>query len=177
MSSRYFPEIAEWHIPRGAFSDSLREMSRDGFYGNESIVLWLGHRNNHAARVTHLVAPRGPGVIKRPDLLRIDTSLFNEITDAALRLGVTLIGHIHTHGPGYATDLSPTDQEYGLSVPYYLSIVVPGYGLIKRTGITDCGIHVFDPGSGFRRLLPAELKQRIHMQRFRRSPLIVVGGK
>ncbi|MCL4552495.1 MAG: hypothetical protein M1305_02920, partial [Candidatus Marsarchaeota archaeon] len=137
------------------------------------MVLWLGHRNKHVAQVTHIVALRGPGLSKRPDLLRIDTSLFNEITDAALKLGVTLIGHIHTHGPGYATDLSPTDQDYGLSVPYYLSIVAPGYGLIKRASITDCGIHVFDPGSGFRRLLPAEVKRRIHMQRFRRSPLIV----
>ncbi|MER3406785.1 MAG: hypothetical protein C4289_17785, partial [Chloroflexota bacterium] len=81
------------------------------------------------AEITHVVGLRGPGVIKRPDFLRIEPWLLNDVTDLAIDLGVVLVGQVHTHGPGYGTDLSMTDRTYGIAVPFYISVVAPDYGL------------------------------------------------
>ena len=50
----FFPKINRWIIPEAAVAGSFREMALDGMQCNEGIVLWLGHRNNGQAEVTHL---------------------------------------------------------------------------------------------------------------------------
>ena len=88
----FFPRVENWQIPESAIIDSFSEMSLDGEVGNEGITLWLGHRRNGQAEITHLVCLRGQGVIKRPDLLIIESWLLNDVTDVAIELGVALVG-------------------------------------------------------------------------------------
>ena len=163
MSSTYFPRIATWVLPDHTLQASLEEMARDGQAGNEGIALWLGRQTDADAEVTLVVGLRGLGVIKRPDQLRIASWLLNEVTDLALERGVSLLGQIHSHEEGYGTDLSPTDRTYGIAVPYFLSVVAPGFGLHAETRLADCGVHIFEPRLGYRRLPPAEVAQRIHV--------------
>lgn len=172
----FFPTVESWRIPESAMVDSLHEMARDGAAGNEGIALWLGRRHSKKAEVTHLVALRGPGVLKQPDLLIVESWLLNDVADVTIELGVTLVGQIHSHGDGYSTDLSFTDRRYGIAVPYYLSLVAPDYAMKEGTGIADCGVHVFEPGVGYRCLLPVEIAQRIHIVSGPRLPMITVGG-
>ena len=174
MSQNYFPKVEQWCIPKVAISKSLRELARDGVCGNEGIVLWLGRRNNGVAQITHIVTLQGTGVTKQPNFLKIETALFDEVSDKALRLNVTLIGHIHSHGPYCGIDLSSTDEKLGIAVPYFLSVVVPSYGLLKNTQIGDCGIHVFDPRCGFQRLSLSEVNRCIHIQQFHQCPQIIL---
>lgn len=175
MTTTFFPPVQVWRLPEGALQDSLHEMARDGVHGNEGAVLWLGQRVQGQADITHLVGLRGPGVIKRPDLLMIEPWLLNEVTDLALCLNVCLIGQIHTHGVGYDTDLSWTDRTQGISVPYYLSVVAPDYGLRGSTHITDCGVHVFEPEFGYRRLSVNEVVQRVQVMPGPSPTLMLVG--
>jgi hypothetical protein len=157
----FFPRIERWRIPERAFVDSLREMARDGSHGNEGIAFWLGQRRDGEATVTHLVALRGRGIVKQPDLLVVEPWLFNEVTDVTIELGIALVGQIHSHGSWHGVDLSVTDRTRGIAVPYYLSVVAPHYAMDPRTRLEDCGVHMYEPASGYRRLATIEVQQRL----------------
>lgn len=175
MNKKYFPTVDQWNLPETALRESMIEMARDGACGNEGVVLWLGRRSNGQAHVTHIVALRGPNVIKRPAQLILKEPIFAAVTDAAIDLGVSLIGQIHSHGPGYGVDLSPTDRMYGVSVPYYLSLVAPDYAMRLNTSLLECGVHVFQSGLGFRQLMPAETRVCVRLTTEPLPPMIVVG--
>lgn len=174
-NKKYFPTVTRWSLSEAVLQASMAEMARDGADGNEGVAMWLGRRSEGCAHVTHVVALRGHGVIKRPAQLVIQESVFAAITDAAIDLGVSLIGQIHSHGPGYGVDLSPTDRMYGVAVPYYLSLVAPDYAMRPMTPLTACGVHVLQPGQGFQRLTLPEIKTRFELTRESNPPLIVIG--
>lgn len=163
MTQRYFPNLGAWCMSPSVLELSVQEMALDGRTGREGIVLWLGHRRPGAAEITTLVALRGSGVIKLPYVLRIEPDLMTLVTDLAIRLGLTLVGQIHSHGPGYGTDLSPTDRRYGFAVPGFLSVVAPDFCLRSNTTFSDCGVHVFEAGIGYRRLPLQEVQVRIEI--------------
>lgn len=173
---KYFPQVDVWEVPTDAFRTSMEEMRRDGIDGNEGVALWLGRREGGAARVTHVVALRGPGVTRRPDLLRIESWLLNDVTDVAIELGVSLVGQIHSHGPFGTTDLSPTDVIYGVTVPYYLSVVAPDFAASPRTRIDDCGVHIYEPRTGYRRLSFAEVHRRVRLAAGVPAALLIIGN-
>jgi hypothetical protein len=115
-------------------------------------------------------------VIRKPNQLRISDGLINDVTDLAIGHSVSLVGQIHSHGTGYGINLSPTDRKYGISVPYYLSLVAPHYGTRPRTPIGKCGIHVFEPGgTGFRRLPADEASSRLEVISGPETPVLLVG--
>jgi hypothetical protein len=171
----FFTPIATWRLPESALAASCREMARDGVAGNEGVALWLGRRGDGQAEITHVVALRGPGVLKRPDQLVIRPHLLNEVTDLAIELDVMLVGQIHSHGELYGTDLSYADHTFGIKVPYFLSLVAPDFALRPHTRLEDCGIHVFEPGSGFRRLHTVEAADRIRLMPSSPVPVLTVG--
>jgi hypothetical protein len=175
MKSTRFPAVKEWCFSDTVLPDSIGEMAEDGFSGNEGVVLWLGHRHRGKAEVTHLVALQGSGVTKLPDFLHIDASLLNDVTDIAIDLGVCLIGQIHSHGQLHGTSLSFTDITCGIAVPFYLSVVAPDYALRPATAWKDCGVHVFESVTGYRRFSPAEIGRRIHVVSGNRPPMLRVG--
>jgi len=159
----HFPHVREWHLAPSILPTSLAELALDGEKGNEGIMLWLGRRLGNVATVTHLVALRGGGIIKRPQLLRLSDHLINDITDLAIELNVALLGHIHGH-PENFVDLSYTDRTYGFAVPGFLSVVAPYYGMRQDVTLNECGVHVYESGSGYRRLARAEVNQRLVFQ-------------
>jgi proteasome lid subunit RPN8/RPN11 len=171
----FFTPISTWSIPETALVQSLQEMARDGLLGNEGVALWLGHRANGQADVRHLVTLRGSCVLKRPDQLVIRPQIVNEVTDLAIELGLVLIGQIHSHGGRYGTDLSYADRNFGIKVPYYLSLVAPDYALRPQTRLDECGVHVFEPDRGFRRLTPNEVAGRLVIVCGAPLPLSTVG--
>lgn len=175
MILKHFPPILIWRIPRSVLPDSFAEMKKDGLRGKEGIVLWLGHKINGQAEVTHLVSLRGKGITRSSANLRIDSSVVNDVTDLAIELGVILVGQIHSHGHGFGTNLSYSDRSYGVSVPGYLSVVAPDYALRPSTRWSHSGIFVYEKGAGYRRLSTSEVKQRIQFVAMVRPPLLVVG--
>lgn len=175
MKSKYFPPVRFWRISKQAFADSLRELARDGTDGNEGIILWLGKRDYGMAEISHLVALRGPGVVKRPYSLQISPELLNQVTDLTLKFGVSMIGQMHSHGPGSGVGLSSTDRDLGISVPHYLSVVAPYFGRRPATRVSDCGVHVFEPRIGYRRLSRWETWWRIRVVQSPSLPVLIVG--
>jgi len=169
-----FSPIETWTLPVSAFEAAFREMSLDGFHGNEGVTLWLGTRRDGRAEITHSVILRGAGVIKRPDYLNIEPDLLNDVADLAIDLKASLVAQIHSHGPGYGTDLSYTDRTLGIKVPFYLSIVAPDYAMNGDTSITDCGVHIYESDSGFRRLSGPEIESRINLVGDRITPVLAV---
>lgn len=170
-----FSPIKTWEIPESAFLSSINEMATDGREGNEGIALWLGKRQRGIAKITSVVALRGDGIIKEPDRIVIQSGLLNDVADLAIELNLSLIGQMHSHGPGYSVNLSPTDRAYGIAVPYYLSIVCPDYALRQNTRITECGVHVFESKEGFRSISQTETEQRIKITGNVETKLLVVG--
>lgn len=171
----FFTPIENWIIPEFTLTESIREMAQDGKKRHEGIVLWLGKRAEGKAKISHLVLLRGKGIIKESNFLRIESWLLNEVTDITINLGVAIIGQIHSHGTKYGTNLSFSDRKYGIAVPYYLSIVAPSFAMRKGTHIADCGIHVFEPDIGYRRLSITEIKKRIVIIPNGKLPVLTVG--
>jgi len=101
--------------------------------------------------------------------------VFNDVADVTIALGLVLIGQIHSHGPGWPLDLSPTDRTYGPAFPWYLSVVAPNYGLRSGIQIQECGVHVFETGSGYRRLALEEIRDRIHVLPDRSVDTVTIG--
>ncbi len=161
--SKFFSEPEQWRIGRHIFAESLAEMARDGALGNEGVAMWLGQYDGPTAIVSHVGILRGRHVRKAPDCLMIDSELINDLTDLAIDNGVRLIGQIHSHGPKYGTNLSETDRRYGLAVPGMLSLVAPDYAMRRNTALAECGVHLFQPGVGWRRLPADEMKSRLSL--------------
>ncbi len=176
MSERYFPRVDRWRLAADVLDVSLADMARDGARGNEGVALWLGNRKSGRASVSHVVLLRGPGVRKGPELMVIESWLLNDVTDFAIDAGVCLIGQIHSHGIGYSTSLSETDRKYGVAVPHYLSIVAPDFAQRPSTTIMDCGVHVFETGTGYRRLGTAEVEKRVRIDTSQLAEVITVGA-
>lgn len=157
----YFTVVNKWILPAQAFMHSMAEMAIDGKEGNEGVALWLGTHAGDVASISHVVVLRGPGVTRRPQLLVMDDSVLNAITDVCIQMKLVLVGQIHSHGPQGWVELSRTDKTEGIRSPFYLSAVAPYYA--QREGIrpTDCGFHVCDINSQFHRLGPADVETRI----------------
>jgi len=161
MSPNFFPAVETWRLPRAAFAASLREMALDGKNGNEGIVLWLGKRDGAIVTITRVVCLRGDDVVREPAHLSVGADTLNEVGDLAIEHGVTFIGQIHSHGRHFGVDLSLTDRRYGVAVPHFLSVVAPDYALRPDTTLSECGVHVFEAGAGYRRLDTAESARRL----------------
>jgi hypothetical protein len=171
----YFAHVEKWRIPESVVPDSLAEMAIDGRRRNEGIVLFLGRDHDDFTEVTHLVKLRGPHIKKYPNLINIEAPLLNEVADLASSHGVRLIGQVHTHGRGYSLDLSPTDREYGIQAPFYLSLVAPDYAL-SPSALKHWGLHVFVEDTGYVRLNPAEIDRRIEVVPGPQLPFLTAGG-
>lgn len=174
MNTVFFPHVDTWRLPDDAFQASLEELRRDGRDGNEGVALWLGQRADGSAEISHVVLLRGPGVIKCPDILRIESWLLNDVTDLAIELGTVLVGQIHSHGRNW-TDLSITDRADGIAVPQYLSVVAPYYGMRAGTRLADCGVHIFEPETGWRCLPSQEASARVRVVATHAVPVLSVG--
>ena len=157
--------ITKWIIPKKAFQSSFAELARDGKNGTEGIALWLGTCDMSIAIVTHVGLLRGKGIIRRPNLLQIDAAVFNVVTDVAVKLGIYLIGQIHSHGPGVGTFLSRPDRTMGVLSPGYLSSVCPDYGLRRHMSPNDCGFYFYNAAKGFVQLSVNAIKEKIELSR------------
>lgn len=175
MNNPYFSETRLWRIPQAAIEDSLDEMGRDGVNGHEGIVLWLGKDSAEIAEVTHLVRLRGPLVEKRKAFINIHPALFNDVADVAIEYGVRLVGQVHSHGPGYGVDLSPTDRIHGIQVPSYLSLVAPDYAR-TRVSIHDWGVHVYTRDAGYVRLSDDAARRCLQITDGLHPPMLTVGA-
>lgn len=149
-----FPKVSKWLVPERLLDESLTEMRLDGQNGDEGICLWLGARNKQdsTATISHLVRLRGSGVRKSPANIQIEPQVMREVHHVAQDLGLILVGQIHSHGRYYGIDLSDVDIKYGVSVPYYLSVVAPDYAMTSNTRWEDCGTHIYFPGTGYARV-------------------------
>ena len=174
MSNLYEP-VDIWRMPDRLLRDSIAEMAPDGLRGCEGIVLWLGAIAERAANITHMVGLAGAGIEKRPDYLRIHPDLFNAVAAFAERMDLVLIGQIHSH-PGTLVDLSLTDVRFGVTTPHYLSVVAPHYAQDPGSEWRECGVHVYEPRRGFRRMQEAELRARIAVMAETAAPLTRLGA-
>lgn len=165
----------QWRLPRNVLSDSLRLMRPDGILGREGIVFWLGQNNAGVATIRSLVLMSGSGIQKFPLYMEISPDAMNALSNLAESRDSYLVGQIHSH-PGTFVDLSEADIRYGVSVPYYLSVVAPHYGMDTRTSWAECGIHVFAPGAGFHRLTEPDVARAIHIEDARVAEVIEIGG-
>lgn len=171
--SLYEP-ITSWRVPRQTLPISLKEMAPDGKKGCEGIVLWLGRVERGVATVERLVGLRGPLVKKLPLQIHINALLFNKLCDVTFELDLTLVGQIHSH-PGTYTDLSIPDKRYGVTAPHYLSVVAPHYAQKPHTSFSDCGVHVYEPKIGFRRLAPKDAAYLIQVTANELPPILLIG--
>ncbi len=149
-----------WLLAEGLFDATLEELAIDGRSNREGIAFFLGRHHGTQAHLTHLLKLRGIKLNKTPDHLRVDPDLMNEVTDLAIAEDVSLLGQIHSHGPGHGIDLSYPDHFHGIRVQGFLSLVAPDFALRPHTGLLDCGVHVFEASKGYRRMLDQEIKRR-----------------
>jgi hypothetical protein len=157
----FFPKVNRWRLPASVLEQSIAEMAIDGRDGNEGTCFWLGKRAKGEAAVSHLVFLRGEGVHKSPLNVQVSAELMREVHERAEALDLMLVGQIHSHSGLCGVDMSASDHAYGVSVPYFLSIICPDYAQGPATTLLDCGLHVYLPERGYVRLLPREVKRKM----------------
>jgi proteasome lid subunit RPN8/RPN11 len=158
-----------WFVPEDLMANSLQMMRPHGALGNEGLALWFGTGMGARAEVQHIVEVRGAGFRTSPLFLSLSMRAMASLTDLADRLGAYLIGQIHSH-PGTLLNLSELDEEYGIRVPDYLSVVCPYYAQ-RDSRFEECGIHVFE-GRSYRRMNPAEVDHRITVTTSRANKIL-----
>lgn len=168
-----------WSIPRVLWQQTFRELAQDGVRGCEGICLWLAPLSETPAidgaalQFTRGAILRGPLVRRHALSIAIDPELLSELTDVLDCEGLILAGQVHGH-PGEFVDLSEVDKAMGFRVPGFLSVVSPYYGVRLETRLVHCGFHEFIGRTGYRRLPPAEVAQRIRVVEVAvREPLVV----
>jgi proteasome lid subunit RPN8/RPN11 len=149
-----YPDVREWRIAADAIPHIYAELRADGDANREGIAMLGGSRRDAGVAVIDTVLLlRGRGVRRDTGLLDVDFSTMNALTDALVMRRRSLVGQVHSHPPHCSTDLSFTDQRYGIAVPGFLSIVVPDYGRPRRGQPAESwGVHVFDQHKGWIRL-------------------------
>lgn len=150
-----------WTLPNDLLPTSIEIMRPHGAEGNEGLALWLGTGEDDELSITHVVAVHGSGFVTSPLYLRLSFRAMAELTELTERLGVYLLGQVHSH-PGRLIDLSDLDREQGFRVPDFLSVVCPHYAQRPDTTLSECGLHVYE-GSGYRRLSHTESGRRIRL--------------
>lgn len=148
-------------MPATILEQSIAEMAVDGRNGNEGTCFWLGKRAKGEAEVSHLVFLRGNGIHKSPLNVRVSAELMREVHERAEALGLSLVAQIHSHSSFCGVDMSPSDHAYGISVPFFLSIICPDYAQNPATTLLDCGVHVCLPEGGYIRLQRGEVKRKM----------------
>jgi hypothetical protein len=172
----YYPQVERWTIPRRALELSREEMASDGRHGDEGIALWLGTKKEGEARITHVTFLRGPAVLKSPANIQVHPELMRAVHEAALDAGVILVGQVHSHSADYGVNLSPSDHAYGFHVPYFLSIVWPNYAQTASTTLADCGVHIFLPEKGYKRLSRLGVARKIALAPRAKVKVLIVGN-
>ncbi|MES2522551.1 MAG: hypothetical protein V4617_07640 [Gemmatimonadota bacterium] len=158
-----------WVVPQTALDRSYDELAADGARGREGIALWAGTAAHDAhgqtVCVTHVLLLRGAGVERGPGYIGVSPELLNDVTDVLAALGgdVYLVGQIHGHPPRASTDLSEVDVAYGIRTPGFLSVVAPNYGMARVARLAECGVHVFDPRTGWQRVKSADLGVHVNV--------------
>ena len=130
-----------------------------GIKGHEGLALWFGQEQAGEVAITHLVIPRGPGLITHPLHLSLSMRAMSRITRLAGEIDRYWAGQIHSH-PGQMLDLSEVDRRMGILVQDYLSLVCPYYAQRDVPDIRHCGVHAYDSGR-YRRLSTEEISARI----------------
>ncbi len=164
-----------WRLPKNVLADSLMLMRSDGELGREGIVFWLGTHRDGIASIEALLSMNGPGIQKLPLYMKISPDAMNTLADVAGDRGYYLVGQIHSH-PGTFVDLSQADIRYGIAAPFYLSVVAPHYALENDTGWSDCGVHVFSPNAGFRRLTISQAHSVLRVDKDNVAAIIQIRG-
>jgi hypothetical protein len=178
MTNDFFPIVSRWELPADVIPTSYREMASDGRLDREGITMWGGTRHaDQMARVEAVVLLRGRGIERNRHFIRISSDLMNEVTDVLDNHNLSLIGQIHAHPPSSSTSLSPTDIQYGIAVPYYLSVVAPRYASSARPDLEECSAHVYEPSSGWRRFEGWEAKERLRISSQSQTRVITIGGE
>lgn len=157
----FFPKINRWTIPTNALEQSIADMAADGRNGNEGTCFWLGQRGRAEAEISDVFFLRGGGVRKSPRNVRVSAELMREVHERAQELGLILLGQIHSHSALCGVDMSASDHAFGISVPFFLSIICPNYAQNPMTTIRECGVHVFLPGKGYVRLSEEQVERKM----------------
>ncbi len=148
-----------WFLPENLLDESIAIMRPHGALGNEGLALWFGNADDSQVNVTHVINVYGPGFRTTPLYMSLSLRSMTVLTDFAEQLDIFLVGQIHSH-PGRLLDLSELDQEHGIRIPDYLSMVCPFYAQRDLSGLDECSAHVFE-GRSYRRMPPEEVSRRL----------------
>lgn len=150
-----YPKVVNWSIGRPLLDRTFSALVEDGRLGREGIVFWAGSRQDGLAKIRTIIIPSGPGVIKRPNFLRVKDSVMASLSELLDPPRLVLLGQIHTHRLGVSH--SPVDNNFIIDTPGYLSVVIDRYGLQPSSDPGIWGVHI-GQGPGFRRLTPHEAR-------------------
>lgn len=148
-----------WSLPEDLLQRSLSIMRPLGERGNEGLALWFGNVEGYHAEVTHVVEVFGDGFRTSPVYMSLSLRAMAMLTDLGERIDAVLVGQIHSH-PGRLLELSDLDKAHGIRSQDYLSVVCPFFAQRPLSGISECGVHVFER-QAYRRLTPVEIDRRL----------------
>lgn len=121
--NKFFPKISKFILSNPLFEATIRVLQMEGRFRVESILFWAGTVREGNAMVSHVLVPKGAGVLQRPLQVRVDDRIIAALCDVLDPPRLVLLGQVHTHlaGPFH----SYADDHFSFDTPGLLSVVVP----------------------------------------------------
>jgi hypothetical protein len=154
-----FPIIQAFHLPLNLMDATVAVLREEGGRKVESLVFWAGRVSRHEARVTRILVPRGPGVLKHPFHIQVSDRIIAALCDFIDPPEVVLLGQVHTHK--HRAFHSWSDDANSLDTPGYLSVVVPDFARNDASSWETWSFHECIKSRTFRRLSLREVKRRM----------------
>jgi hypothetical protein len=157
--NKFFPRISKFILSVPLLEATVKVLQTEGRFKVESILFWAGTVREGNATVSHLLVPKGPGVIQRPLQVRVDDSIIAALCDVLDPPRLVLLGQVHTHlGDAFH---SYSDDHFSFDTPGLLSAVVPkaardGAGRWNEWAFFECL-----GGSKFKVLKKKQLARRL----------------
>lgn len=127
-------------IPLGVLDRTLAALKGHGDMGLEAHALWVGRPRDGSFAVTDVWFPRQRRMRCSYEVAEAEEFRINRMLD---RRGLATMCQVHTH-PAGAYHSAVDDAGSALSLPGSLSVVVPNYGRIRGSDLSECAVYMYD---------------------------------
>jgi hypothetical protein len=154
ISSNY-PPIEVFVLTNTLLEQTVRSLRADKGDDVENIAFWAGHVASGRAEITHLLVPRGKGVIRAPYFIQVESNTISALCELLDPPRVVILAQIHTHlGRAFHSE---TDDKFSFDTPGYLSVVIPRCGRGGYSLWHDWSYNICLGNGKFRELSRAEI--------------------
>jgi len=159
--SKICTEITKYFIPKDILEQTSEHLRKYGKKRSEALLFWAGWSDEKCnAHVTTCEIPKN---INWKEGVRVELDGMLDLIDELIKEDLILLAQIHSHpgdfGHSYGDERMAASYRRG-----YVSIVVPNFGLISLTDLSECYVYEYEENWRWRLLDSKEVEERFKIE-------------